>query len=62
MYGFSDHLNGMPDTLFSALLHGSSRYSTVVVDIGRIIEQAFYSGAAAAWTKSSPRAFAKTDR
>ena len=27
MYGFSDHLKGMPRTEFSALLHGSIRYS-----------------------------------
>ena len=28
MYGFSDHLNAMPFTRFSAALQGSSRYST----------------------------------
>ena len=27
MYGFSDHLNGIPRTRLSAFLQGSSRYS-----------------------------------
>ena len=33
MYGFSDHRNCMPLTLFSAVLQGSLRYST---RIGRV--------------------------
>jgi hypothetical protein len=28
MYGFSDHVNGIPRTAVSAVLQGSSRYST----------------------------------
>src|SRR5438105_3088216 len=30
MYGFSDHLNGIPRTALSADLHGCSTYSTLV--------------------------------
>jgi glyoxylase-like metal-dependent hydrolase (beta-lactamase superfamily II) len=42
MYGFSDHLNGIPRTAFSALRQGSSRYSTPIE--AAIIERTFESG------------------
>ena len=38
MYGFSDHLKGIPRTAFNADLHGSSRYSA---RIPRTIEHTF---------------------
>src|SRR5919204_4135888 len=40
MYGFSDHLNPIPFTGLSAVLQGSSRYSTLTYGI---IEQTFVS-------------------
>src|SRR5919204_1526753 len=43
MYGFSDHLNGMPRTALSALRHGSSRYSTRMGEV-QSIEQTFEPG------------------
>src|SRR5207253_5595328 len=42
MYGFRDHLNPIPLTGLSALLHGSSRYSTCMGET-QIIEQTFVS-------------------
>ncbi len=42
MYGLSDHLKPIPLTGFSAVLQGSSRYSTPT---GDIIEQTFASAA-----------------
>src|SRR6266704_409891 len=43
MYGFSDHLNGMPRTALSALRQGSSRYSTLMGELPSI-EQTFDPG------------------
>ena len=33
MYGFSDHVKGMPLTRFSALRQGSSRYSGAIATV-----------------------------
>ena len=43
MYGFSDHLKGMPFTALSALRQGSSRYSARMAEAGSI-ERAFAQG------------------
>src|ERR671929_64496 len=43
MYGFNDHLKGMPFTALSALRQGSSRYSARMAEAGSI-EHAFGEG------------------